>query len=73
LQGKEEALRSAFIELDRDGSGHLDAEELATCLFGCGFRITKHQVLALARLLDTDDSGAVDVQEFLNELGVKSM
>jgi Ca2+-binding EF-hand superfamily protein len=72
VQGKEEALRTAFIELDKDGSGHLDVEELAACLLGCGFRITKHQVLALARLLDTNRSGAVDVQEFLNALGVTS-
>jgi Ca2+-binding EF-hand superfamily protein len=70
LQGKEEALRSAFIETDKDGSGHLDAEELAACLLASGFRITKHQVLALARMLDTDRSGAVDVHEFLTALGV---
>ena len=69
-QGKEDALRTAFIEIDRDGSGHLDPEELSECLARCGFRITKHQVLALARLLDADRSGAVDVQEFLQALGV---
>ena len=70
MQGKEEALRGAFIEMDKDGSGHLDGEELASCLAACGFRITKHQVLALARMLDTDRSGAVDVQEFLSALEV---
>lgn len=68
LQGKEEALRTAFIEIDKDGSGHLDSEELAECLQLCGFRITKHQVIALTRILDTDKSGTVDIQEFLNAL-----
>lgn len=72
LQGKEEALRTAFIEIDKDGSGHLDAEELAECLQLCGFRITKHQVIALSRLLDTDKSGAVDVKEFLHALNVSA-
>lgn len=47
MQGKEDALRTAFIEMDRDGSGHLDPEELSECLARCGFRITKHQVCAL--------------------------
>lgn len=68
MQGREDALRSAFIEIDRDGSGHLDAEELAECLLLAGFRITKHQVIALARMLDTDKSGAVDTTEFLKAL-----
>jgi Ca2+-binding EF-hand superfamily protein len=70
MQGKEEALRTAFIEIDTDGSGHLDAEELAECLQLCGFRITKHQVIAVTRLLDTDKSGAVDVKEFMQAVNV---
>jgi Ca2+-binding EF-hand superfamily protein len=68
LQGKEEALRTAFIEIDKDGSGHLDCDELSDCLQLCGFRITKHQVIALSRLLDTDSSGTINVKEFLHAL-----
>lgn len=70
LQGKEEALRTAFIQIDKDGSGHLDSEELSECLQLCGFRITKHQVIALTRLLDTDKSGTVDIKEFLHALNL---
>lgn len=72
LQGKEEALRTSFIEIDKDGSGHLDCEEMNECLQLCGFRITKHQVIALTRLLDTDKSGTVDIKEFLNALNVSA-
>lgn len=70
LQGREDALRTAFIEIDKDGSGHLDAEELSECLQLCGLRITKHQVIALTRMLDTDKSGTVDIKEFLAALNV---
>ena len=49
MQGREEALRGAFLELDADGSGHLDAEELAAALASAGFRTTKHQVRIAAR------------------------
>ena len=60
-----------MIEIDKDGSGHLDAEEMSECLTRAGFRVTKHQVIVLMRLLDTDKSGAVDTNEFLKALSIK--
>lgn len=59
MQGREEALRGAFLELDADGSGHLDAEELAAALAAAGFRTTKHQARPVTLPMPAPDAPRV--------------
>ncbi len=46
---REENLRNAFIMFDRDGSGKIDAKELALLLTGESFKddLTKEQMVQL--------------------------
>jgi len=66
-----EEIRTAFIEMDTDGSGYLDDHELEAALAKAGLKFQAHQIISLRRKLDTDRSGTVSIEEFLAHLGIK--
>lgn len=69
-QGNEEEIRTAFIEMDTDGSGYLSGDELEAALAKAGLKFQRHQIISLRRKLDEDKSGAVSIEEFLHYLGI---
>lgn len=70
--GKEQEVRTSFIEMDTNGSGQLSGEELEEALLKAGLRFTRHQIIALRRRIDKDKSGQVSIEEFLSFLGFKT-
>jgi Ca2+-binding EF-hand superfamily protein len=68
--GREDVIRTAFIEYDKNGSGVLSGEELEAALSAAGLKFTRHQAISLKRRLDKDKSGSVSIEEFLSALGI---
>jgi len=61
-----EAARKLFFELDRDGSGSIDADELGVMLRSLGQNPTDEEVQALiASVDDGDKDGQIQLREFL--------
>jgi len=72
IKDNAEEIRTAFIEMDADGSGYLDDDELETALSKAGLKFQRHQIISLRRKLDVDRSGTVSIEEFLAHLGIKT-
>mmetsp|Transcript_40195 Transcript_40195/g.89186 ORF Transcript_40195/g.89186 Transcript_40195/m.89186 type:complete len:635 (-) Transcript_40195:736-2640(-) len=70
VAGREDAVRTAFIEMDKNGSGVLSGEELEAALGSAGLKFTRHQAISLKRRMDKDKSGTVSIEEFLGALGI---
>ena len=61
-------LRRWFSALDADGSGEVTIEELEDPLISTGILTTKDQVIACMKAWDSDDSGTVSFDEFVEAL-----
>lgn len=72
VTGREEAVRTAFIEQDKGGSGSLSREELEAALSSAGLKFTRHQAISLCRRMDRDKTGTVSIEEFLGLLGIST-
>ena len=70
VNGREDAVRTAFIEADRAGNGTLSGDELDAALTSAGLKYTRHQTISLRRRMDKDKSGMVSIEEFLAALGI---
>ena len=57
-------LREAFELLDQDGSGTVDAAEIMSCCAELGEKLSAHEVIAMLKLVDADDNGEIDFEEF---------
>mmetsp|Transcript_157867 Transcript_157867/g.290891 ORF Transcript_157867/g.290891 Transcript_157867/m.290891 type:complete len:968 (+) Transcript_157867:116-3019(+) len=57
--------RDCFWELDEDGSGHLDIDELRTLMRVLKQRIDGDELRMLMKKIDVDGDGHVDFSEFL--------
>lgn len=68
--GREEAIRTAFIQADCNGSGLLGQEQLEAALTAAGLKFTRHQAINLKRRLDKDKSNNVAIEDFLKWLGL---
>eukprot|EP00937_MAST-01D_sp_MAST-1D-sp2_P002124 g2124.t1 len=63
---KESKVRAVFEELDVDGSGEIDLEELRGALVSFGLdTVSEAEVALIMSVLDLDGSGAVSLDEFL--------
>ncbi|KAG1675125.1 hypothetical protein FOA52_003348 [Chlamydomonas sp. UWO 241] len=70
ISGREELVRTAFIAMDKNGSGLLSGSELEAALTAAGLKFTRHQAQSLKRRLDKDKSGTISIDEFLHALGL---
>jgi len=69
IGGLEENLRSAFIEMDTDGSGSLSPSEIGAAVTSTGVELTEQEVTTLARSFDKDSDGKVSISEFFEAFG----
>lgn len=70
LKGKKESelrdeLMEVFDQYDTDKSGELDTAEFEVCLQALDLGITKGQISALMAVADTDNTGYIDRDEFM--------
>ena len=67
IDAKQKAyVTEVFKQIDTDGSGAIDQDELAVMLTRLAGRFySKEQVTAMMTMLDKDGNGSIDVQEFL--------
>jgi len=62
------ALKALFSVADKDGNGTINENELSTAFETLGFSWLKEkQVKGIFKRADTDESGAIDLQEFMSE------
>jgi Ca2+-binding EF-hand superfamily protein len=62
-------LRATFDDFDKDGSGELDLSELREVLRAfLGPKVTERKILRIFKAADTDKSGAIDFQEFVDAM-----
>lgn len=69
VKGMEENLRSAFIEMDADGSGSLNAPEIEAAIDAAGVSLTKQEITTLVRVFDKDNDGKISIEEFFAAFG----
>ena len=55
-----------FNRFDTNKNGTLDIKELDKCLKDGGYNFTPEQVVMIMRIVDADDSGTLDLNEFLD-------
>lgn len=60
----QDELRAAFRQFDEDGSGFVQASELDHIMSKMGRPITKSQLDALVKSLDTSGDGKISFDEF---------
>lgn len=59
-----DCVQAAFMALDADGSGSIDAFELARLLSQHGIKVSDQEMEVLLARYDADQNGKIDVQEF---------
>ncbi|GMI45399.1 hypothetical protein TrCOL_g1582 [Triparma columacea] len=57
-------LRSVFSEIDSDGSGQINTEELGKALDKLGYKLPKSEIAKILTKVDKDESGEVSFDEF---------
>lgn len=68
--GKADGVRTALIETDREGLGHITGEQLEQALAAAGLKFTRHQVIGLRRRMDKDRTGTVTTDDVLTVLEI---
>jgi hypothetical protein len=61
-------LRAAFKVFDRDGSGTVAVEELGTVFSNLNLELPPKQIQSLMKFFDSDGSGIIDYNEFINNV-----
>lgn len=64
-QEEEARIRKLFNQIDADGSGEIDVDELADAMRLMGVKCTANSAKKVLKVIDTDGSGAIDIDEFL--------
>jgi len=71
LVDKDEELRTAFIEMDVDGSGYLNDAELAAALAKANVTLTPQEVITIVRKYDVNGDGRISIEEFFSAFGFR--
>ena len=71
--GKLEKYRKTFDDMDEDGGGSLDTQELGVLLKTIGLEMTKDEVIDMAKQVDEDGSGDMDFDEFLEVIMIATV
>ena len=58
-------LQVAFRQFDQDGSGYIQASELESIMHKMGRRVSKAEIDALVKSLDTSGDGKISFDEFV--------
>ncbi|XP_069106447.1 calmodulin-like [Argopecten irradians] len=66
LEYQNDILRDAFKRFDKNGDGSLDCEELRKVLCSIGESLTDEEAEEMFKMVDVDNNGKVDLDEFLN-------
>lgn len=69
-EDQEEELKRSFDEIDVDGGGELDADELSQLIHNLGLIRSKKEIEDMIASVDQDGSGTIDFPEFCSLLGV---
>lgn len=59
-----------WVEIDDDRSGDLNYDEFEQGILNHNIRLTKDEIQTLFKDFDTNESGRLDYNEFLNRLRV---
>ena len=63
------AFRKAFTEIDTDGGGTIDADEMLGAMHSMGLKTTTaREVAALFEIIDANGDGDLDIEEFLDAM-----
>jgi hypothetical protein len=65
---KMHSARDLFDQMDRDGNGLVEVQELQTAFQRLGLGISAAQLDHLVRLIDSDNNGTIDYRELLDAL-----
>jgi len=60
-----EVIRRAFMAVDTDGSGDIDAEEFRQCCRNMKLKVSEEEAKELFNAIDLDGNGTLDFSEFL--------
>merc|ERR550514_1046122 len=61
----ENRLKDIFRQIDTDGSGSIDVDELMDAMLLFGVKATKNSAKKVLAAIDTDGNGTVELDEFL--------
>merc|ERR550514_167647 len=61
----ENRLKDIFRQIDVDGSGSIDVDELMDAMLLFGVKATKNSAKKVLAAIDTDGNGTVELDEFL--------
>ena len=64
-QDQIEEYKNAFKFFDKDGSEQISTEELGDAMSKLGYNLTNEQVAIILNQVDTDGSGQIGFDEFL--------
>ena len=64
-------LKECFMSLDDDGTGSIGLDEIKRPLIGLGLVETVEEVQQLIKLVDEDDSGEIEFNEFMSIISAK--
>ena len=70
IRGKDKDIRSAFIDIDKNGTGFISLEELELALKASGISHNKQELVTLMRKFDIDRTQKISVQEFFETIGL---
>lgn len=68
---KNAEFKRAFNIFDKDQDGLISTKELKTIMFSLGYNPTNEEINELIRKYDKDESGSIDVDEFMDLMNNK--
>ena len=70
IAGREEEAKRAFIDVDVDGSGRVNLDELERALAAVDAPVVAQEVVTVVRRLDERGDGRIRIEAFFEALGI---